>query len=408
MSKDKWNDEEIGRWLKSVPKPEDKRSRDEVLARLKADPRLRAQRPSRSRKWIPAGVAAAAFLAAGILIPSLMDGGGELSVSDSASEHADDAAQTASESAAPQGEDSIEQTETASDEEIGLRSAESGEQAGLLGAAVYPGAAEGFVPFRIGLVDAATVVPVTYLIPEAVVAKDFGDVSPGDAELYNHYAPQIDEEALGFDDYHPYEGTVSTDGDGLTLTLYGSHPYDLASAAITTFTESVQETFRNEETVLLRDEGGTPAEFEQVGEFPEIPVESEGAVYFAYEKSDGTTVLAPDRHLEPADAAEAIELMKGRTTGLFEPLIPDEADLIVELPADGDVMTIRFEEPFDFSRMEEQEATRMIDGIVLTVAQHHLRVRLENAVNPPAGYQLEEALPIPAGPNGIYLSIAGQ
>jgi len=404
MSKDKWNDEEIGHWLKSVPKPEDNRSRDDILARLKTDPRLRDKQPSRSRKWIPAGVAAAALLAAGILIPSLMDGGGEVSVSDSASESADDAAQTTSESF--QSGRSIEQNSAASDEEMSLRSDQSVMEKGLMGAAVYPEAMEGFVPFRIGLVHEATVVPVTFLIPESVVAEDFGSVSPGDAELYNRYASQIDEEALGFDDYHPYQGTVSTDKGGVTLVLSGDHPYDTASASITTFAESVQETFRNEENVLVRDESGAPAEFDQVGALPEIATEPEG-VYFAYEKNDGTTVLAPDRRFDPAHAAEAIELMKSRTTDLFEPLIPAEADLIVELPAEGDRMTIRFEEPFDFSRMDDQDAARMIDGIALTAAQYHLRVRLQNAVNPPAGYQLEDVLPLPAGPNGIILSLPG-
>ena len=408
MSNDNWRDEEVGRWLKSVPKPEDRRSREDILSRLKDDPRLREKQPSRNRKWIPAGVAAAALLAAGILIPSMMDGGSEMSMNDSATEQAEDAAQMATESGSRMETGSVEESralpDKSNDEGNELFSADTSMD-GPVSGAVYPDKLNGIVPFRIGLVAAANVIPVTILIPEETIGADFGGKMPGQVELYNRYAPQIDEEALGFDDYHPYDANVSGAGGEVTLTLSGGHSYDIASASIGAFTESVQETFGSEESVRLLDEGGAPAEFDQIGPFPEIPLEREGAVYFAYEKNDGSTVLAPDRHLGPAGPAEAIGLMKNRTNDLYEPVVPEDADFTVELPGDGngDVMTVRFKEPFDFSGMEAQDAARMIDGMALTAAEYELRVRFENAVNPPDGYRLEEALPLPAGPNGMNL-----
>ncbi|MFC7365664.1 MULTISPECIES: hypothetical protein [Bhargavaea] len=408
MSKDNWNDEEVGRWLKSVPKPEDRRSREEILSRLKDDPRLREKQQSRRRKWIPAGVAVAALLAVGVMIPSLMGGGSEMSMNDAATGNSRDAVQMATESDSRTETGSVEESSALSDQspDEGTELFSAGTSMdGLVSGAVYPDKLEGLVPFRIGLVEAANVIPVTILIPDEKIGADFGSEVPGQVELYNRYAPQIDEEALGFDDYHPYDGTVSGEEGEVTLTLNGSHSYDIASAAIGAFTESVQETFRSEESVIVQGEDGAPAEFDQVGPLPEIPLEQEGAVYFAYEKSDGTTVLAPDRHLGPADAAEAIGLMKDRTNDLYEPVVPEEADFTVELPDDGDVMTIRFEEPFDFSGLDKQDASRMIDGMALTAAEYDLRIQIENAFHPPEGYRLEEPLQLPLGPNGLGMDI---
>jgi hypothetical protein len=410
MSKDKWNDEEVGRWLKSVPKPEDRRGREEILSRLKNDPRLRDKRTSRSRKWVPAGVAAAALLAAGILIPSLMDGGSEMSgANDTATEHAEDAAHMATEADRQTEPGTVEESSALSDKGDAEKGTElySADMSmdGPPADAVYPASLEGLVPFRIGLVEAANVIPVTFLIPGEMIEADFGGKTPGQVDLYNRYAPKIDEEALGFDDYHPYDGTVGGEEGAVILTLNGSHTYDIASAAIGAFTDSLQETFRGSESLQVLDESGAPAEFDQVGPLQEIPLEREGAVYFAYEKSDGSTILAPDRHLEPADAAEAIRLMKDRTNDLYEPVVPEGADFTVELPGDGDVMTVRFIEPFDFSEMENQDAARMLDGMALTAAEYDLRVRIDNSVNPPEGYELEAPLQLPLGPNGIGMDI---
>lgn len=405
MSNDKQGEDEVGRWMTSVTKPVDNRSREEILARLKNDPRLK--RPSPIKKWIPAGVAAAALLAAGILIPSLMDEGRDMSIQDAATEHSEDAAQMAAESDSRPESGAAEESSALSDKgtegTADLYSANLSMSGPFFGA-VYPDKLEGLVPFRIGLVEAANVIPVTFLISEETIESDFGGDIPGQVDLYNRYAPQIDEEGLGFDDYHPYDGMISGVDGEVTLNLTDTHSYDIASAAIGAFTESVLATFGAEESVFLLEDG-TPAEFGQVGPLPEIPLEKEGAVYFAYEKSDGSTVLAPDRHLDAADAAEAISLMKNRTNDLYKPVVPENADFTVELTGDADVLTVSFKEPFDFNGMDEQDAAKMIDGMALTAAEYDFRIRFENVINPPGGYRLEEALPLPAGPNGINLNI---
>lgn len=399
MSNDKWerHDEDVGRWLSSIPKPEDGRTPEEVLVRLKADPRLSEKPPSRRRKWIPLGVAAAAVLATSILIPSLLGGDNEISMNDTSNEQANGASsmRESSESEMSIAEDSSQ--------EMARSSTPSDIQNAPNPGAVYPADIEGFMPFRIGLVDEATVVPVTFLIPDAVVAGEFEEDEPDQVELYNHFAPQIDEEALGFDDYHPYLGTLSSVEDRVSLTLSEEHSYDFASAAIRAFTESLQETF-GEESILLKSADGGIAEFDQVGPLDEVNLDRSGAVYFAYEKSDGTTVLAPDRHIGPADPAEAIYQMKGRNNDLYEPVIPPEADFIVESPTEGgDVLTIRFNESFDLDSLELQDAVLMIDGIALTASEYGFRVRLENVTNLPDGYALNDVLELPIGPNGTVL-----
>lgn len=60
------------------------------------------------------------------------------------------------------------------------------------------------VVFRIGLAGgkAAESVPMTYIIPNERVVADFGKEKPTSLQMYEKYAPQIDEEAMGFTNYH--------------------------------------------------------------------------------------------------------------------------------------------------------------------------------------------------------------
>ena len=82
--------------------------------------------------------------------------------------------------------------------------------------------------FHLGLAsEAAASIPVTFLIPDSQIEEDFGDVEPNSLDLYMKYAGKIDEEALGFYDYHPYKGTLSVDGDVLVQTLPSGHGYDI-------------------------------------------------------------------------------------------------------------------------------------------------------------------------------------
>ena len=46
------------------------------------------------------------------------------------------------------------------------------------------------LPFHIGLVEAANVIPLTFLIPESLVQSDFPEGNPNSIDLYNKYASE--------------------------------------------------------------------------------------------------------------------------------------------------------------------------------------------------------------------------
>ncbi|MFP5303931.1 hypothetical protein R2R70_22390, partial [Cobetia sp. SIMBA_158] len=79
---------------------------------------------------------------------------------------------------------------------------------------------EGKTIFQLGLAsDAADSVPVTVLIPNERIIKDFGKNKPTGVELYNYYAPLFDESAIGFSEYHPYVGKITEQNQQVVHTL---------------------------------------------------------------------------------------------------------------------------------------------------------------------------------------------
>ncbi|SIT66647.1 hypothetical protein [Edaphobacillus lindanitolerans] len=399
MDNEKFEDRELEEWLKSIPKPQDPRSREDVLARLNKDPRL-SRRKRAPRRWIPAAVAAAAILTFGALIASLSGGFNESADKNSSGQDAAVMTRESSEQADRSGDSSQE-----SDRSDLYSSMESGPS-GSFADAVYPDQSYGFKVFTVGLTDQAVAIPVTFLIPEEKLKEDFDGI-PDQVDLYNRYAAEIDEAALGFDEYHPIEGTVVKQGGDIVVTLPEKHPYDLSGAAVTVFTDVLKETFPDSSRIIFENDAGTPAQFGQIGEME--PVKSggnNGIPYFAFEKADGTVVMAPDYGEAPADPAEALRLMQNPPNDLFEPVIPEDANFTAELPENGgDVLTVRFEHQYDFAQMNPEQAVRMIDGMALSAAGAGLRILFANAENGPDGYDLSAPIPIPSGPNAIVMNM---
>ena len=73
---------------------------------------------------------------------------------------------------------------------------------------VYESQLEGVTLFEIGLAgDDAESVPVSFLIPNEVITNKLGTEKPTKLQLYETFAPLIDEESLGFKEYHLLKGT---------------------------------------------------------------------------------------------------------------------------------------------------------------------------------------------------------
>jgi hypothetical protein len=400
----KWNDEKIQKLLNDLPDIQDTRSKEDVLSRLKQDSRMQnptKHKPKRKtrRNLIPTFVAAAVLLVLMLLIPSMLKNN---SSNDKAStmimsDESKDMKVFNKDDSAIDGE-SEEMAESEMDQGNEL----SNGLENTLHSAVYPNDAAGYTVFRLGLAsEAAASIPVTFLIPDGQIEEDFGDVEPSSLDLYMKYAGQIDEEALGFYDYHPYKGTFSVDGDVLVHTLPSEHGYDMASGIITTYLGTLQDTFFGFKEIRFENEDGTPVEFDQVGE-PSKPMKLNSGVnqfnYYLFKQSDGKEYLSSNFSYSYENLETALGEMEINPNDIYSSIIP--ANVKFKVVENKKVTVVKFKDTLDLLSMSETEAHQLIDGIVLTAASFDRQIQFENILQTEwNGFNLNEPLPIPVGPN---------
>jgi hypothetical protein len=400
----KWNDEKIQKLLNDLPDIQDTRSKEDVLSRLKQDSRMQnptKHKPKRKtrRNLIPTFVAAAVLLVLMLLIPSMLKNN---SSNDKAStmimsDESKDMKVFNKDDSAIDGE-SEEMAESEMDQGNEL----SNGLENTLHSAVYPNDAAGYTVFRLGLAsEAAASIPVTFLIPDGQIEEDFGDVEPSSLDLYMKYAGQIDEEALGFYDYHPYKGTFSVDGDVLVHTLPSEHGYDMASGIITTYLGTLQDTFFGFKEIRFENEDGTPVEFDQVGE-PSKPMKLNSGVnhcnYDLFKQSDGQDYLSSNFSYSYENLETALGEMEINPNDIYSSIIP--ANVKFKVVENKKVTVVKFKDTLDLLSMSETEAHQLIDGIVLTAASFDRQIQFENILQTEwNGFNLNEPLPIPVGPN---------
>jgi hypothetical protein len=400
----KWNDEKIQKLLNDLPDIQDTRSKEDVLSRLKQDSRMQnptKHKPKRKtrRNLIPTFVAAAVLLVLMLLIPSMLKNN---SSNDKAStmimsDESKDMKVFNKDDSAIDGE-SEEMAESEMDQGNEL----SNGLENTLHSAVYPNDAAGYTVFRLGLAsEAAASIPVTFLIPDGQIEEDFGDVEPSSLDLYMKYAGQIDEEALGFYDYHPYKGTFSVDGDVLVHTLPSGHGYDMASGTITTYLGTLQDTFFGFEEIRFENEDGTPVEFDQVGE-PSQPMKLNSGVnqynYYLFKQSDGQEYLSSNFSYSYENIETALGEMEINPNDIYSSIIP--ANVKFEVVENKEVTVVKFKDTLDLLSLSEAEANQLIDGIVLTAASFNRQIQFENILQEEwNGFNLNNPLPIPVGPN---------
>ncbi|KXH82047.1 hypothetical protein [Sporosarcina sp. HYO08] len=409
MNEKKWDEDKIETLLKDMPNIEDHRPKSEILARLKADERFTApRRQNRLKKWIPAMVAAAALLLIGILVPSMLNDSERLASRDSTSQdYAETAALEAESNDAQlyssQATDDgyLKGTEESVAVETENKLVAFAERSRTLKNAVYPQDLEGMTVFHLGLLgDQALSIPVTILIPKSQIEKDFGNVNPTSYELYEKYAAEIDETGLGFGEYHPYKGQLLAEGDALIHKLPQGHGYDSSSAAIETYTHSLQDTFYGFQEVRFQNEDGTPAEFDQVGEPGALPLTNgrNATSYYVYEQANGEQFLSPNFGQTYANLPEALEQIKEQPNDLFLSVIPEHIEFNV-IPK-ADVTVVKFKQLVDLETMEQKRAMQMIEGLLLTGASFGEQLQFENIMQEEwNGFDFRKPLPVPVGSN---------
>lgn len=399
MSDNKWNDNKIEELLGTMPDIQDQRSESDILTRLKQDDRLRqAPRGKKRKRWIPALVAVAALLMIGILIPSM------LRQQDAAmTKEASDVMVTSERSEISVQDDAAEESALFSDERNEEENSMfSARQIDTTSYVVLPDDLNGMHPFRIGLTQAANSIPVTFLLTDERVKTDFPNGEPDSVALYHRYAAEIPEPDFGFDDYHPYVGKVTLEGDTVVHQVPAEHLYDQGSAALEVYYQSVGNTFTDHTQFKTIDEHGALANFSHVGKTNIVNL-GRGKLhlpYYKYVMPSGQIYLIPYAAEMTETVEQALLTMKDVHNDIVETVVP--TDVTYKVHEEDEVAVITFDTPLDLNALGLDEATAMIEGFMLTASNYDQQIRLENSVQKHFGkYDLTSALPKPIGVNPI-------
>lgn len=394
MNNDNWNEEKIEQLLSNAPKIIDHRSKEEVFQRLKEegvfdDKPMKKEKVVKSRNWLPYVISVAAILICIISIPSILNGvktTQEKASSDSNNLANYDKSELANEKHEKTSLESPTPTKTA----------------------VYAEDLEENTIFTIGLVsEAADSVPITILISKDQIEQDLGVSNPTMLRLYSHYAPLLDEEALGFIDYHPYVGKLTESGNKLVHILPTNQTYDTASASFTTYEASLIDTFSKDyDAIEFQNEDGTPFYFNEIGEMDK-PLQLNGTNtqynYFRFTQSNGSQYLVPNFRASYNSVEEAINEMEVETNDIYESVILGGVDYSIRV--EGDIVFVKFNSEVNLNDFDQTQAMQMIEGVLLTAASFNKQVQFENIANHNwEDFDFTKPLPMPIGPNKIVLA----
>lgn len=390
MSHENWDDNKIEQLLSNAPRIQDNRSKEDVLQRLKNDgvfddePSDFTIKNKKKFNWIPSVVTVAVLCLIAILIPSFIS---KINQSDTTG--------------------NLENVQKA-EEEKNTDSNKLTEKEHLR-SAIYPEDIKENTVFKIGLLsDAADSIPVTILIPNKKISEDFGKgKNPTGVELYNKYAPILDESLIGFADYHPYVGKIEDEGNRVIHILPNNQTYDIASASMSAYTASLIDTFSSYDEIEFRNEDGTPVIFSQVGE-PSKPLKTKGEMtqynYFRYTQANGSEYLVPNFRTSYSNVEEAIKAMKDETNDIYKSVILPNIDYNIKVQ--DKIVTVEFVSKIDLKSYDQVKAMQMIEGILLTAASFNMQVQFENIVQTEwEGFDFTSPLPIPVGANEIPISV---
>lgn len=389
MPNSKWTDESIEDLLKDFPAIKDNRTKEEVYNQLARKEKV----PKRPKKWLPFLVAALGFITVGILIATIISQNG-IDTAQNSQESTEDSATTTEQ--ADQEASVIPKAEEPEAEESGQFSIAQVETP--LRTAVYEDAIGDQTLMTIGLTENAFVIPVSFLIPREQTEAVFGDKVLSSFDLYQEYADDIDEAQLGFDEYHPYAGTLEQTATGIRHLLPQDHQYDLASASIGVYFNTLSETFVDVEEIEVVNDDGSPAEFSEIGSVePIVPVE-ENIAYYSFKSSNGEVYLVPGYDMPFTAASEAIEALTESPNDFYEATVPQHIEIQVSETAD--LVQVEFEDELDLNSLDSLVAVRMIESFALTADAFGKRVEVEGVQSDSwNGFDFSQPLPVPAAPN---------
>ncbi|MER2189552.1 MAG: hypothetical protein ABS951_01245 [Solibacillus sp.] len=395
MKQEHWDDEQIESLLKQAPKVQDTRQKEEVFKRLQEEGAFSARQkqavlPQKKFHWKPLLVSIASIFVLVLIASKFIGTTPDLTMN----------------------EVSVERTDSAINED-GFSSEMSDTNMARTfmlpqRTALYPEQVGESTPFTIGLTgDDAESVPVSILIPAEKIAQDF-EGTPTKMELYTKYAAEINEEAMGFHEYHPFVGELTEEARTLTHHLPKEQPYDQASASMSNYIGVLVDTFADSyEEVAFVDLAGEPYEFSQAGTRA-TPLELNGEQthynYFLYTMRDGSQYISPNFRMSYEDVEAALLNMTSEANDIYQTLILPNVAFTPTVK--GDVVTVTFTEPLDLEQQDAQAAMRMLEGMMLTAANFDKKVKFKN-ISPEQWYDFDftKPMPMPIAPNLLDFSV---
>ena len=405
MNDEQWNEQEIEKLLEQAPKIHDNRSKEDVFARLQAAGAFKEEeQPLKKPRKLPTiqigGFVALLLCAIGLPIFYMMLNNNETADVASISSYNSDKVQEeigiADESMESQSSESKAETNNA----MTIRSI-SVQPASV----IYEDDLVGNTLFSIGLSsDDTESIQASIIIPNDKILEDLGKANPSQVEMYNYYAPLLDEEGIQFNDYHPYKGQIIERGESVVHILPAGHRYDDASGTMEKYSSSLKNTFTNYKSIIFENEDGTAVEFSQVGEPSEpMPIETEQKSSYYLFNQRGTYYYVKQPYGQYEDAKSAIEAMSVSDNELYESAIIDGVHYTV---TEDEYVHVTFTEPLDLVTFDPLLANQMIEAILLTAAQFDKLVLFENVVQTDwQGYDFTKLMPKPIAPNQVPISI---
>lgn len=402
MKKEHWDEKDIELFLKEAPKVTDHRPKDEVFNRLKDEGAFNEDPPQQQQnqkgiRWAPLFVSIASLFIIVLISAQFLGNDKSVSLQDEAFDLA-----------TPESKETVtmsakEETSTAKERSMITSFSADAQSHQTL---VYENQLEGYTLFKIGLAgDDAESVPVSILIPNEVVAEKTGTENPSKLELYKTFSPLLDEQSLGFNEYHPFKGELREEGNRLVHTLPENHQYDAGTASLSNYIGSLVDTFGEEyREVQIENTDGEPIYFDHIGDVNEpfiLKGEHTQYNYFMYQMRDAAVYLSPNFRMSFPNVEEAIKNMTVEANDIYRTVILPGVYLKAEDAKS--VVTITFEEPLNLENYDPDQAMRMIEGLILTAASFDKQVKFEKIVQEQwGGYDFTKPVEKPVASNLIH------
>ncbi|WP_227395249.1 hypothetical protein [Jeotgalibacillus aurantiacus] len=419
MKKSQWNDDKIESLLKKMPVIESRTSAEEIYQHVE----LRKRKKKTTARWMPVAASLAALLLLVILVPGLMNQNQD-EASNMASESSADPAEMTSEGgseeeavtneaggdfednqlqrspdSAPPAEEKEDETQETTEENT-LEDAEEGFSSVALGGETESNLmtdeeAEESASFDVGLLsEDGFVIPMTVIVPAE------SDRSKTNLELYNDWIASLDEEELGFSDYHPLSSNLTEDGANLEGTINDLEERTVGASS-DILLEVLNETFGSSyENIRLVNEDGSLQELNQVGEVEQFSLSKDNHVFFIYQQDNEQYFYVPS--YESYESFEqAVGAINQVPNDRYQSALPETLSL--EAESDGQNATVRVEGSTE--ELTALEKRQFVESILLTAKSFSLEtVTFENLEQDfVTGYDFTQPVEVPYGYNKAYI-----